>query len=115
MFEYPIANSEWREYLSSRSGVYIILDETSHKQYIGAAYGALGFWGRWSNYADTGHGGNEGLKGLEYNKFSFSILFETLTTVPKEKVLDMESKFKNNLGTRVGQLNNEFSLKRLKK
>jgi hypothetical protein len=106
MFDYPIDNSDWKDYLSNRSGVYIILDESSKQQYIGSAYGEFGFWGRWENYANTGHGGNIGLKNLEYKKFSFSILYETLNSVSKEKVIEIESKFKNNLGTRVLGLNN---------
>jgi hypothetical protein len=33
-------------------------------------------------------------------------LYETLNSVSKEKVIEIESKFKNNLGTRVLGLNN---------
>lgn len=106
MFDYPIDNSDWKDYLSNRSGVYIILDEVSKQQYIGSAYGELGFWGRWENYNSTGHGGNIGLKNLDYKKFTFSILYETLNSVSKEKLIEIESKFKNNLGTKVLGLNN---------
>jgi len=106
IFDYPIDNTDWKDYLSNRSGVYLILDESSGQQYIGSAYGVSGFWGRWQEYANTGHGGNKGLKNKDFNKFYYSILFETLNTMDKDKIIEIESKFKNNFGTRVYGLNN---------
>ncbi len=106
LFDYSIDNSEWHDYLTNRSGVYLILDKSDGQQYIGSAYGVQGFWGRWQDYATTGDGGNKGLKNKDFNNFQFSILFETLNTIDKEKIIDIESKFKNNLGTRNSLNNN---------
>ncbi len=106
LFDYSIDNFEWHNYLTKRSGVYLILDKSDGQQYIGSAYGILGFWGRWQDYATTGHGGNNGLKNKNFNNFEFSILYETLNTIDKEKIIDIETKFKNNLGTKVHGLNN---------
>ena len=44
------ANYIWRNKLSSISGIYLILDKKTGKQYIGSAYGENGIWGRWENY-----------------------------------------------------------------
>jgi hypothetical protein len=106
LFDYSIDNFEWHDYLTKRSGVYLILDKSDGQQYIGSAYGVLGFWGRWQDYATTGHGGNKGLKNKDFNNFEFSILYETLNTIDKEKIITIETKFKNNLGTKVHGLNN---------
>jgi len=106
LFDYSIDNPDWVEYLCNRSGVYLILDKSTNQQYIGSAYGHLGFWGRWQDYANTGHGGNKGLKNKDFSKFYFSILFETLNTIDKEKIIAIETNFKKNLGTKVSGLNN---------
>lgn len=106
IYDYQIDNSEWTDYLSSRSGVYLILDESTGQQYIGSAYGVSGFWGRWQDYSNTGHGENKGLKNRDFNKFYFSILYQTLNTMEMDKIIEIESRFKNNLGTKVYGLNN---------
>ena len=106
IFEYPIDNQDWKDYLSNRSGVYLILDRSSGEQYIGSAYGDHGIWGRWNTYASNGHGGNLDLKNLDPQNFQFSILWETLKATPKENIIRVESQFKENLGTRVHGLNN---------
>jgi hypothetical protein len=106
LFDYSIDNSEWVDYLTNRSGVYHILDISDGQQYIGSGYRNSGFWARWQDYASSGHGGNTGLKNKNFNNFQFSILYETLNTIDKEKIIEIETKFKNNLGTRVFGLNN---------
>lgn len=106
LFEYPVDNSDWLDYLSNRSGVYLILDKSDGQQYIGSAYGTSGFSGRWHEYANSGHGGNKDLKSKDPNNFQFSILHETLNTIDKEKIIEIETMFKNNLGTKVHGLNN---------
>lgn len=60
----PEANREWHRMLSSVSGIYLILDTKTGRQYVGSAYGAHGIWARWASYARTGHGGNHLLKKL---------------------------------------------------
>jgi len=58
------ANPSWRTALSNVSGVYVITDTSSGKQYVGSAYGGIGIWQRWSEYAKNGHGGNKELREL---------------------------------------------------
>jgi hypothetical protein len=104
MIDYPIDNQEWFSYLSSRCGVYLIYDQETKKQYIGSAYGELGFWGRWSNYASQ-NDGNQKFFGRNYTNLIFSILWETLPNQAKERIIDVEKHFKATMGTRVHGLN----------
>ena len=48
----------WRAALSAVSGVYLLVDSKTGKQYVGIASGSTGFWGRWEQYVASGHGGN---------------------------------------------------------
>lgn len=104
LFEYPVDNAEWKERLSKRSGVYLILDKSTGEQYIGAAYGENGFWGRWVDYSNK-RDGNVRLANKNYDNFQFAVLWETLTSTSPEKVLQMESALKISLGTKVYGLN----------
>jgi hypothetical protein len=104
MFNYEIDNHDWIEYLKSRSGVYLILDTLSGDQYIGSAYGELGFYGRWSDYAQK-KDGNIGLLGKEYAFFEFSIIHEVLNSASEYAIRSAESELKISLGTKVFGLN----------
>lgn len=97
--------------LSQVKGVYLIIDTTDGKQYIGSAYGEKGIFGRWSEYVNTHHGGNaEFIKLLKkeperYRKFRFTILkiFSEGATV--KEVLDAEDLYKAKLGSTEFGLN----------
>ena len=107
----PSGNKDWFQYLSSHSGVYVILDEKSGKQYVGSAYGGEGLWTRWSGYARTGHNGNKALKALASkdpnfaDKFTFSLHHVFPKTVSKNEVIEFESMLKLKLGSRAFGLN----------
>ena len=107
----PIANREWHAMLSSVAGVYLILDETTGKQYVGSAYGREGILGRWSHYASSGHGGNLLLRDAINNSrygaksFRFTILQTLPKTQTKNEVLAQEILFKKKLGSRAFGLN----------
>lgn len=58
------SHASWKAALGNVSGVYVIADTTSGKQYVGSAYGGIGIWQRWTAYAKSGHGGNVELKAL---------------------------------------------------
>ena len=107
-----VNNPEWYEdivsALSRVNGVYLIVDKTDYKQYIGSAYGKEGIWGRWSSYVKSeGTGGNEELKKImeqdpeRKNNFQFSIL----SVMPrigdekedKKRALDLERLYKKKL------------------
>lgn len=65
---------DWKAALSATAGIYRIVDHSTGKIYIGAAYGADGIWGRWKEYARTGHGGNKLLVELNPDNFQWSII-----------------------------------------
>lgn len=84
MLELLVKNQkqDWITALGNVKGIYVIMDKSNGKKYIGSAYGNAGIWARWICYATTGHGYNDGLmeiineKGIEYARenFQFSIL-----------------------------------------
>ncbi|CAO4137256.1 hypothetical protein OFEAOIEE_LOCUS5026 [Methylorubrum extorquens] len=47
----------WKTALQNIKGVYIIVDISSGKNYVGSAYDDIGIWSRWSAYVGTGLGG----------------------------------------------------------
>jgi len=74
-------NPSWIAALGNVSGIYLIVDNKTGKQYVGSAYGGIGIWQRWVNYTTTKHGGNKELKSLLHQcgdgyemNFQFSLL-----------------------------------------
>jgi hypothetical protein len=107
----PDSNRDWKTMLSSVSGVYIILDTQSGKQYVGSAYGSGGIWARWGCYVRSHSGGNKLLKSLlklhpqRYKSFQFSILRVLEPAATKDDVIEQEVRTKRKLGTRAFGLN----------
>ena len=105
------ANREWHRMLSSISGVYLMVDQVTGKQYVGSAYGAGGIWSRWIAYAKNPSGGNRLLKQLlekepeRYKHFQFSVLRVLEPGVPKDAVIEQEVWAKRKLGCRAHGLN----------
>lgn len=105
LIENPAANHSWKHHLAAVNGVYLILDSFSGKQYIGSAYGDQGIWGRWSSYVGTGHGNNRELKKLtdvdpDYHRhFRFSVLQSLPSNVSAREIIEVESLYKNKLGS----------------
>ena len=102
----------WRSALSSVSGVYVIVDRSSGKQYVGSAYGEGGIWSRWCEYSVSGHGNNKELRALlkqespsHSRQFQFSILEVCDLSFSKDQVIARESHWKNALCSREHGLN----------
>ena len=76
------SKQDWKAALENAKGVYLIVDKSNGKMYVGSAYGDSGIWSRWACYIGTGHGWNDELtklinnKGIQYarDNFRFSIL-----------------------------------------
>lgn len=111
MIENPDSNREWNRMLSSISGIYIILDTKSGRQYVGSAYGKGGIWGRWKKYSKNPSGGNKSIKAIlekypdRYNFFQFSILRVLEPGSTKDQVIVQEYLIKEKLGSRAFGLN----------
>jgi len=111
MVRNPESNREWQRMLSSISGVYMILDQRTGKQYVGSAYGKGGIWARWCCYVKKPSGGNKLLRELlrkhpdRHNSFQFSILRVLEPSSTKDEAIAQEVQTKLKLGSRAFGLN----------
>jgi hypothetical protein len=102
----------WKAALQNVSGVYVITDKTTGKQYVGSASGVGGIWQRWCAYAKTGHGDNNELQQLliansanHVRHLQFAILEVCDLNAGENEVLKRESHWKDVLRTREFGLN----------
>ena len=99
------AYEEHYKALSRVKGVYLIVDKTDGKQYVGAAYNDDGILGRWSVYVSTHHGGNKKMIELlnkhpdRYKNFQFTILKIFSDGASEKVVRDAEDMYKAKLDT----------------
>lgn len=99
---------DWKRSLLNVKGVYLIVDRSNGKKYVGSAYGEMGIWSRWETYVYTGHGWNEGLSslikdaGIDYARknFQFSILDFYSMRTDDQIILDRETYWKRALCSR---------------
>jgi hypothetical protein len=98
--------------LTRLQAVYLILDKATGYQYIGTTYGLNGLWQRWRNYVlSNGTGGNKELKRLSkknpefYKNLQFSILEVLSKTATVKECINIESNWKQKLGSRAFGLN----------
>lgn len=107
----PDANHEWRHHLSAVNGIYLILDSSTGRQYIGSANGNNGIWQRWCDYATNGHGGNKELVTLQkanpfhHHHFRFSVLQTLPSNITQREIITIENLYKEKLGARAYGLN----------
>lgn len=90
--------SSWHAALSKIKGVYLILDTSTGRPYVGKASGSDGIWQRWCQYADNGHGGDVELRRLLQERgaehaghFQYSILEIADTHATDDDILKRES------------------------
>lgn len=91
----------WRAALKHWRGIYLIIDRTDGKQYVGSAYGAENILQRWLEYARSGHGGNKHLRLRDPHNFRFSILQRVAPDLDDATVIAVEKTWKERLGTRA--------------
>lgn len=96
--------AEWRSMLAHTKGVHLLIDlNNGGKQYVGSAKGAESLLGRLSGYAGGGTNGNKGLtRGHSYR---VSVLEPVAMLTPDQTIEDIESQWKERLGTRLYGLN----------
>lgn len=111
MMNNPDSNREWQRMLASISGVYLILDQRTGRQYVGSAYGKGGIWARWHSYVKKPSGGNKLLGELlrkhpgRHHDFQFSILRVLEPSSTKDEAIEQERMTKLKLGSRAFGLN----------
>jgi hypothetical protein len=104
--ELALLPTSWRTALSHWRGIYLIIDESDGKQYVGSAYGSENILQRWIGYARTGHGGNKLLRTRNPNAFRFSILQRVAPDLDDASVIAIENTWKDRLNSRApGGLN----------
>lgn len=97
--------ASWAAAMSQWRGVYLILDRSCGKGYVGSAYGGDNILGRWRGYGSSGHGGNVGLKGRDPVHFRFAVLQLVAPDTSRDEVIWLEASWKERLGTREFGLN----------
>jgi len=95
-----ILPSSWKSALSHWRGIYLIVDTSDGRAYVGSAYGSENILGRWLGYAMSGHGDNKLLKQRDPRNFQFSILERVSPDMGEKEVVRLESTWKNRLRTR---------------
>lgn len=89
----------WRAKLGEWRGVYLIIDQTDGRQYVGSAYGQDNILQRWRDYARTGHGGNKLLRERDPSTFRFSILQRVSPDMANADIIAIEQSWKRRLRT----------------
>lgn len=100
---------DWRAALEHVKGVYVIVDKSNGKKYVGAAHGEMGIWARWECYMETGHGWNDELtklikkEGMSYAEENFRLtLLEYRSALTEDQVIiDREGFWKEALLSRT--------------
>jgi len=106
VFKYQ--KNDWKGALENIKGVYVIVDKSNGKKYVGSAYGDMGIWARWAVYVGTGHGFNDELTkviataGIEYARknFRFTLLEYRSMRIDDIVIMNRESFWKEVLLTR---------------
>ena len=99
---------DWRAALENAKGIYLIVDKSNGKKYVGSASGDAGIWSRWRCYIGTGHGWSDELtrlvdkEGFEYARrnLKFSILEYMSMKTDDSTIIIRESYWKDVLLTR---------------
>lgn len=100
----------WIAALENQKAVYLIIDKSNGKLYVGSATSDNGMLlSRWSSYAENGHGGNVELKklideqGFDYirKNFQYSILENYNARIDDKVILERESWWKETLQSRT--------------
>lgn len=94
--------SDWKAALENVKGVYLIVDKSNGKMYVGSAYGESGIWSRWACYIETGHGWNDELtklikqEGFDYARknLKFSLLEYRAMKTDDQVIIDREQYWK---------------------
>ena len=102
--ELPRLPAEWRSMLAHTKGVYLLIDlNDGGRQYVGSAKGTDNLLGRLLGYTRGGTNGNKGLtRGHSYR---ISVLEPVAMLTPDQTIEDIESQWKDRLGTRLYGLN----------
>lgn len=94
---------EWMLQLKQNKGVYLLVEKTSGKMYVGSATGEGSLLQRWNDYARDGHGGDVELKALKNPSYQMSVLHAVPMQYPDENIRESERAWKRKLMSRANQ------------
>ncbi len=97
--ELGILPSSWCDALCHWRGVYLIVDQSDRRCYVGSAGGHENLLQRWRDYGRTGHGGNKYLRDRDPTQFVFSILQRVSPDLPKDELVAIENSWKKRIGS----------------
>lgn len=106
----PMLYATWQSVLTEAKGIYLLICNKTGAQYVGSASGEQGFFGRWLAYAADGHGGNKLLKDRGHKDYNVSILETVGSNSERNEILELETLWKQKLGSRAHSLGDEFGL-----
>ncbi|MEZ4554399.1 MAG: GIY-YIG nuclease family protein [Dehalococcoidia bacterium] len=90
----------WAEILQTVKGVYLLVDKGSGRSYVGSATGLDNLYGRLMSYANGGSGGNVELQAAGTRNYQVSLLEAVPMPTSDERILDMETAWKQKLLSR---------------
>lgn len=98
----------WKTALENMNGVYVLIDDSSNKKYVGSATGDGGIWSRWRGYVENYTGGNKELDtlhtqcGEEHFKehFKFVLIEHFTQNTDDSYVFERETFWKNALNSK---------------
>lgn len=103
--ELKVLPATWKSALREWRGIYLILDSSDGRSYVGAAYGKGNILQRWEHYARSGNGGNKEMRACKPRYFRFCILERVSPDMNPDEVVRKENSWKKRLGTRLFGLN----------
>ena len=97
-------DSEWIQKLKAVNCIYLIVDKSNGKKYVGSTYNPDGIYGRWIDYAKNGHGDDVALEKVvianpnHHEKYFQWLILETLCiNITPVEAVERESLWKRKL------------------
>ena len=103
--DFPTLPGEWVSHLKNNKGVYLIVNRSNGKQYVGSATGAQSLWQRWSEYFQNSHGGNEKMREELSRDYQLSVLHALPMITSDTNIKASEENWKQKLLSRQFGLN----------
>lgn len=99
-----LTKDSWQTALKNQKGIYLIVDKSNGRMYVGSAYGDTMVFGRWKSYANNGHGGNAELRKLSFehikSNFRYTLLDVFKSSTDDQIIINRESWWKSVLQSR---------------
>ena len=99
-----LEDPDWTQKLKALNCIYLIVDKSNGKLYVGSTYNREGIYGRWQDYAATGHGNNkklvekvDGQADYHIQNFQWTILETLPLNITELEAIEREALWKRKL------------------